>query len=226
VGVLLLAGEMTARTVVANKVAAAVRSALGGHVTVGLGGQPAVVDALTQSIPTLSIHASQVNLCPLKNVTVEATLNDVHRHGNALAVSGSHVQAVLAPQTLGAMLGKGMKGGAAAVTVIPDAAEQLLQVHLGPGGLLSLYEKPELVGNALRFNPVGATIGGMTIPAGMVSQLIGNTTAAQVKLPQLPLGMTPVAVQVISGGIAVTASGAAAEANGNVAGSGSGSTKC
>jgi hypothetical protein len=111
-GVLLVAGELTARAVVANKVTAAVRSALGGHVTVDLGGQPAVVDALTQSIPTLSIRATQVTLCPLKNVTVEATLNDVHRHGNALAVSGSHVQAVLSPQALGAMQGKGAASAA------------------------------------------------------------------------------------------------------------------
>jgi hypothetical protein len=225
VGVLLVAGELTARAVVGNKVAHSVRSALGGHVTVGLGGQPAVVDALTQSIPTLSIHATQVNMCALKNVTVAATLSDVHRRGNALAVSGSYVQAVLDPQTLGAMLGKGT-GGGAKVMVIPDTAQQLLQVRVGPGGLVSLYEKPDLVGNDMRFTPVGASIGGLAIPAGMVSQLTGNTGTAQLKLPRLPLGITPEAVQVTSGGVAVTASGPAAEARANGVGVGLGSTKC
>ncbi|MDT4934417.1 MAG: LmeA-like phospholipid-binding [Pseudonocardiales bacterium] len=225
-GVLLVTGELIARAVIANKVTHAIRSALAGHVTVGLGGQLAVVDAMTQSIPKVSIHATQVTLCPLKNVAVEATLNDVHRHGNALAVSGSHVQAVLAPQALGAMLGKGGGGGATA-TVIPDTAQQVLQVRLGMGGLLSLNEKPELVGGAIRFTPVSASIAGLPIPVGSLSQLTGGkAAAAQVTLPRLPLGMTPDGVQVTPGGVAVTASGHAAEAHGTASGGGLGSTNC
>jgi hypothetical protein len=117
------------------------------------------------------------------------------------------------------------------VTVVPDAAQQLLQVRLGPGGLVSLYEKPELVGNAMSFTPVGASIGGFPIPVGMLGQFTRNSLAgAQVTLPTLPLGMTPVGVKVTSAGVAVTASGPAAEAHGKAGagagGSGLGSTNC
>jgi hypothetical protein len=221
-GVLLLTGEFVARTVVGNKLTHAVRSALGGHVTVGVGTQPALIDAMTQSIPKLSIHATQVTMCPLKNVAIDATLNDVHRHGNAFAVSGSHAQAVLSPQALGAMLGKGKPG--TNVAVVPDAAAQVLQVHAG--GLLSLDERPELVGNTIRFTPAGASFGGFSIPSSMLGQLAGNAAGVQVKLPNLPLGMALDAVQVTSGGVAVIASGHAAQTRGKASGGGLGSTNC
>ncbi|MDT4963875.1 MAG: LmeA-like phospholipid-binding [Pseudonocardiales bacterium] len=222
-GVLLVTGEFVARTVVGNKLTHAVRSALGGHATVGIGTQLALIDAMTQSIPKLSIHATQVTMCPLKNVAIDATLNDVHRHGNAFAVSGSHAQAVLAPQALGAMLGKGKPG--TNVTVVPDAAQQVLQVHAG-GGLLSLDERPELVGNTIRFTPIGASFGGLSIPPSMLGQLAGNAAGVQMKLPSLPLGMALDAVQVTPGGVAVIASGHEAETRGKASGGGLGSTNC
>jgi hypothetical protein len=65
-----------------------------------------------------------------------------------------------------------------------------------------LYEKPELVGNAMTFTPVSATLGGLSIPVGMLGQFTGNNMAeAQVKLPTLPLGMKADGVTVTSGGV-------------------------
>jgi hypothetical protein len=185
------------------------QSLLGGHASIGIGARPALIDAMTGSVPTLTIHATQVGVCNIQNVTVDATLNNARRRSGQLAVSGSHASVVLPPLVIATMLKKRLGSGAQA-TVGLDAARNLLDLQID--GLLQVYEQPTLSGNVLTFTPVSVSVGGFAAPAGITNQLMPKATFQQ-KLPQLPLGMRPDAVQVTSAGVVVTASGQAAQSH-------------
>jgi hypothetical protein len=200
---LVVAGEISVRSWLGNALGTSAQSMLGGHASVGIGTRPALIDAVTGSVPTLTIHETEVGVCKIQNVTIDATLNNARRQNGRLAVSGSHASIVLPPQVIATMLTKQLGSGMQA-TVGLDAAHNLLDLQIG--GLLHVYEQPTLNGNVVSFTPVSATIAGFAAPSGITNQLMPKA-GFQQKLPQLPLAMRPDSVQVTSAGVVVTASG-------------------
>jgi hypothetical protein len=207
VAVLAAAGEISVRTWMGSALRATAQSMLGGHASVGIGARPALIDAMTGSVPTLTIHETRVAVCKIQNVTVDATLTNARRQNGSFAVSGSHASVVLPPQVIATMLTKRLGGGMQA-TVALDAPHNLLDLQIG--GLLNVYEQPALNGNVVTFMPVSASIAGFPAPGKITTQLMPKARFQQ-KLPRLPLAMRPDAVQVTSAGVVVTASGPAAQ---------------
>jgi hypothetical protein len=206
---LATATEISARIWLDSALRASAQSLLGGHAAVGIGFRPALIDAMAGSVPTLTIHATQVGVCNIQNVTVDATLNNARRQNGQLAVSGSHASIVLPPAVITTLLTKRLSSGMQA-TVGLDPARNLLVLQID--GLLQVDEQPALKGNVVSFTPVSVGIGGFAAPGGMTGNLM-QTAGFQQKLPQLPLGMHPDAVQVTSEGVVVTASGQAAQSH-------------
>lgn len=206
---LVVCGETAARIWLGGALRGSAESMLGGRASVGIGLRPALIDSITGSVPTLTIHETQVGVCTIQGVTVDATLNDARRQNGHLAVSGSHASILLPTQLISAMVGKQVGGGGA---VVPDPARDQLVLHIG--GLLDVYEQPSLQGNAIAFKPVSVGVGGFGVPAGIANQVVPKASFQQ-KLPQLPLSMHPDGVQVTSAGVVITASGPAAQTQPN-----------
>jgi hypothetical protein len=119
-------------------------------------------------------------------------------------------------------------GNGTQLALVPDTAQNRLDISTGPAGLLHVYVQPAFTGNALRFNPVSASIAGLPLPGGLgnLPGGLGNkltaSTSLQRTFPQLPLGMRLAGVQVVSGGVALTATGHAAMSQGARSGKGTG----
>lgn len=200
------AAEVSARIWLENALSGATGSMLGGHASVGIGGRPALIDLASGSVPTLTVHAADVNVCKFSGATIDATFHDARRQNGRLAVASSQASILLPPAAIATLL-NGRMGAGMTATVVPVPASGQLDVNLG--GFVDLYEQPKLSNGALSFTPASVGIGGFAAPAGLAGGLTSKAAFSQ-KLPTLPLAMHAQTVTVTADGLLLSASGSAA----------------
>jgi hypothetical protein len=195
----VVAGEFTARQMIEGQIATALRPWLGGPLSVSIGAAPALADLVKGSIGTVSVTGATVRTCKLGDVGVGISFNGVTRHGGNVYVSDSRACLVITPGAIASLLAqRNPQLGTASIR--PDGADGTLAIAVGPGGLLTVDERPSLTGDALRFTPVGGSVG----PGPIVRATF------TVALPRLPMNLAAQAVRVDQAGIVLTAGGGAA----------------
>ena len=200
--------EASARIWLENALSGATGSMLGGRASVGIGMRPALVDLASGSVPTLTVHAADVNVCKISGATIDATFHDARRQNGHLAVASSQASILLPPQALASLLSARLGGGVTA-SVVPVSSSGQLDVRIG--GLIDLYEQPGLKnGTTLIFTPTSVGFGGFTAPAGLAGGLTTKAAFSQ-KLPNLPLALHAQSVTVTPDGLLLSASGSASE---------------
>ena len=199
------AAEVSARIWLENALSGATGSMLGGHASVGIGARPALVDLASGSVPTLTVHAADVNVCKFSGATIDATFHDARRQNGHLAVSSSQASILLPPAAISSLLGTRLGGGMTA-SVVPVPATGQLDVSLG--GLIDIYEQPGLKNGMLTFTPTSVGMGGFAAPAGLAGGLTTKAAFTQ-KLPNLPLALHAQTVTVTADGLLLGASGSA-----------------
>jgi hypothetical protein len=199
------AAEVSARIWLENTLSGATGSMLGGHASVGIGARPALIDLASGSVPTLTVHAADVNVCKISGATVDATFQDARRQNGHLAVASSQASILLPPAAIASLLGTRLGGGMTA-TVVPVPSTGQLDVSLG--GLIDIYEQPALKNGMLTFTPSSVGMGGFAAPAGLAGGLTTKAAFSQ-KLPNLPLALHAQTVTVTPDGLVLGASGSA-----------------
>ena len=199
------AAEVSTRIWLENALSRTTASILGGHASVGIGARPALIDLAGGSVPTLTVHATGVDVCKVHGATVDATFHDARRQNGHLDVASSQASILLPPAAIASLLDARLGAGMTA-TVAPVPATGQLDVRVG--GLLDLYEQPALKNGMLTFIPSSVGIGGFAAPATLVGGLTTKATFSQ-KLPTLPLAMHGQTVAVTSNGLILDATGPA-----------------
>ena len=199
------AAEAGTRIWLENALDGATASMLGGQASVGIGARPALIDLATGSVPTLTVHATGVNVCKVQGATIDATFQDARRQNGHLTVASSQASILLPPTAIASLVDARLGTGMTA-TVIPDPATGRLDVRIG--GLLDLFEQPGLKNGTLTFTPASVGIGGFAAPAGLAGGL-GSKAAVSQKLPVLPLAMHAQTVTVTADGLLLGAAGSA-----------------
>ena len=204
------AAEAVARTVLTHKISSAAGRALSAsHVDAGIGATPALADIISGQIPQVSIKAGPTNLCQLPLVGVSATL-----HGLSTASHGSRGPTVnsidatisLSAATIAGAVARG-SGGREAPAVTPDPAHGLLDLSVGPAGLIEVAERPELHGQQISFVTESVSVGGRPAPDGLAQRFTAGSGTAGRDLGHLPLNLTATAATVTSTGLSVTLHG-------------------
>lgn len=205
--VVVTVGEFSVRAWLGGALRTTVQSMLGGQASVGIGSQPALLDVITGTVPALSIHETQVGVCKIQDVTIDATLDNARRQSGHLSVSATQASLTLPPQAISTLLGRQLGGTQPTVTPMPTQDELDVQLY----GLLDVYEKPTLSsGGVISFAPVSVSMGGFAAPGSLTGQIIPKAKFQQ-KLPHLPLAMQAQGVQVTSAGVVIVAAGQAAQ---------------
>jgi hypothetical protein len=199
------AAEAGSRMWLENALNGATASMLGGHASVGIGARPALIDLAAGSVPTLTVHATGVNVCKVQGATIDATFHDAQRQNGRLTVASSQASILLPPAAIATLLDARLGAGMTA-TVIPDPAAGQLDVRIG--GLFDLYEQPGLKNGTLTFTPASVGIGGFAAPAGIAGGLTTKAAFSQ-RLPALPLAMHAQTVTVTADGVLLDAAGSA-----------------
>jgi hypothetical protein len=195
----VVAGEFTARQMIENQIATALRPWLGGPLSVSIGTTPAVADLVKGSVGTVSVTGVTLRTCKLGDVSVSVSFEGVTGHGGSVHVSDSRATLVVTPAAIALLLAQ-RNPQLAAASIRPVSADGALAIAVGPGGLLTVDERPSLARNALRFAPVAGSLGpGLSARATFT-----------VALPRLPMNLAAQAVRVDQAGIVLTAAGAAA----------------
>jgi hypothetical protein len=197
---LALAGvaEIVAEHVISHRISAAAGKRLTGPISVSIGATPALADAISGHISEVTIHAPSTTMCNLRNVTAEATLTDVHRSHGRIAVQGVSAEMTLTAQTFAGLF----RGTNGAVTVTADPSAGVLRIGIGPGGLLQVEETAQLHGDTIQFSPVGMSLYGRSVPAGLQGMITSRLTVRRT-LSGLPLNLTPRSVTITGAGLQV-----------------------
>jgi hypothetical protein len=203
---LLLAGaEIAVRHAIEGRISAAARSALHSEVSVGIGATPALIDALRGSISTVTINDQDFRTCSLQDVDVDLALHDVTSSGHQVQADSSDALIAITGTAMSSLLAeKAPQLGQVSAT--PDPADNAIAISLGPGGTLSIHERPALHGEALTLSPVTATIGGQPVPPSLMQRITARASFSYA-LPQLPIGLKANGVHVSQDGITLTAAG-------------------
>ena len=203
---LLLAGaEITVRHAIEGRISAAARSALHGEISVSIGATPALIDALRGSISTVTISDQGFRTCNLQDVDVDLALHGVTSGGHQVRADSSDALIVITGTAMSSLLAeKAPQLGQVSAT--PDPADNAIAISLGPGGILSIDERPALHGEALTLSPVTATVGGQPVPPRLMQRITARASFSY-SLPQLPIGLKTNGVHVSPDGITLTAAG-------------------
>jgi LmeA-like phospholipid-binding len=124
-----VAAEAVVRSAIDGRITAAAHKRLTGPVSVGIGATPALFDAVTGQIPTVTIQAPSTSMCILRDVSATASLTGVHRAQDGTAVQGTSADVTLTMQTFTALLSR-----FASAEVTSDPARGQLRIGIGPGG--------------------------------------------------------------------------------------------
>jgi LmeA-like phospholipid-binding len=90
-----VAAEAVVRSAIDGRITAAAHKRLTGPVSVGIGATPALFDAVTGQIPTVTIQAPSTSMCILRDVSATASLTGVHRAQDGTAVQGTSADVTL-----------------------------------------------------------------------------------------------------------------------------------
>jgi LmeA-like phospholipid-binding len=202
------AAELIARHVIDGRIAAGARKDLTGPVSVGIGGTPALLDAVTGRISEVTIQAPSTTMCDLQDVAAAVDLSDVHRAPGGAAAQGVSAQVTLTTQTFAALL-----AGHGNATVTSDPSSGQLQIDMGPGGLLQIQETAALSGDTLEFSPADITVLGRPAPQALAANITSKLTIRR-QLTGLPLGLQPRSVAVTNDGLQITLTAGATTVSG------------
>ena len=197
VAVLWFAANAVIGAAIADRMRSSVARRLTGPVNVSLGGDPAVIDALTNRIGSVSIDAPSTQLCAVSGAHVHIGLTGVRRDGGNAHVDAFHGTVSIPATALTARLG----GGQLQPTVTPNPAANALDVAVGPGGVVQFAMTPRLAGNRLTLSPSSVTLLGRPAPP-QIAQAIDSRASASRPLPALH-GVRPTQVAVTGGGLSV-----------------------
>jgi hypothetical protein len=204
----LAAGELTARHELEDQIAAAVQASVAGSASVGIGATPALADLAKGAISNVSVTVNGMPTCELGEVTLAASFQDVTRNGGQVRVAGSRASMLVPLSAITAALAqRNQRLGLASVRT--DPAGGTLAIGLGPGGVLTVDERPMLDGDTLRFAPGNVLLNGQPAPASLVQTLTAKAAFA-VPVPYLPMNLTARSVQVTGDGLVLTATGGSA----------------
>jgi LmeA-like phospholipid-binding len=191
------AAETVVRSAVEGRITAAARKRLTGPVSAGIGATPALFDAVTGQIPTVTIQAPSTSMCTLRDVSVTASLTGVHRAQGGAAVQGTSADVTLTTQTFTALLSR-----FATAEVTADPATGDLRIGLGPGGILQADETAALQGDAITFRPASMSLMGRAVPPDLQAAIDGKLTIRR-QLSRLPLNLEPRSVAVTGNGVQI-----------------------
>jgi DUF2993 family protein len=189
--------EAATRSAIDGRIAAAADKRLTGPVSVGIGATPALLDAVTGQIPTLTIQAPSTSMCALRDVSATASLTGVHRARSGAAVQRSSADVTLTTHTFTALLSR---YASADVTTDPAAGD--LRIGIGPGGILQVDETAVLHGDVITFSPASMSLTGRAVPANLHAVINGKLTFRR-QLTHLPLGLGPRSVAVTGDGVQI-----------------------
>jgi hypothetical protein len=187
---------------------AAAKEFKAASVSAGIGPTPALLDLSRGRISTVSIDASAADLCQLDGVDVSARLHDVSISAGASGrrISSSDATITLDPAVLATMVAKSLPprlSGLGTPTVVPDPADDLLQIQLG--GLVTLDERAVLADDAISLTLASVAVGSRQIPASALGT--GAAAPHRRTLGKLPLGMSARSVAVTGSGLAINLAG-------------------
>jgi DUF2993 family protein len=195
--VVVVAAEAVVRSAIDGRITAAAHKHLTGPVSAGIGATPALFDAVTGQIPTVTIQAPSTSMCNLRDVSATASLTGVHRAQGGAAVQGTSADVTLTTQTFTALLSR---FASAEATADPAAGD--LRISMGPGGVLQVEETAALQGDAIKFSPASMSLMGRAVPSNLQAAVNGKLTIRR-QLSHLPLNLAPRSVAVTGNGVQI-----------------------
>ena len=216
----VIGGELLARKLVGEAVAAAVRARIGVSPQVSLGTSPILLQLARGRIDDATLHARGAHLGALPAVTLTATLRDVHvTHLTRLqgAIGSLIVDAQLAPGAVRDLLATRRCIDAlpppvrTALTRAPRVVLVRDRVELLPpaGRAVELRLRPQVSRHVLRFRVSGLELAGAPAPAAALAAARASTSCAR-PLGDLPFGISLISAAARGGtlGLAFAATGA------------------
>jgi hypothetical protein len=208
-GLVLVAGlgEAGLRILLRHRISSGAQNVLGSGVDVGIGSRPALIDATTGRIPTVTIRSDSAEVCNLSDVAAAVNLSDVRRKGGQAHASQVNAMITLSGANLSAAAAKVLSSSSSSVLastaltltglkVQPDPAHQQLIMRLGPGGVFR-------IGESVRLEPAPTTASGQAVPSSLIDRFIPKD-GVSVKLDALPLGLEPTSARVTGAGLRIT----------------------
>ncbi|MFG2961213.1 DUF2993 domain-containing protein [Streptomyces sp. NPDC048291] len=208
--------EIVVRHSLEQRITGAAQAQLGGDPSVDIGTAPALVDAMTGSISTVTINDPGYTTCKQGQLGLSLSLFQVTNSGQQVHVQESNASITLPAEGTASRIDAKL-GGRGNASVTADPGQNALVISIA-GGLLTFQESPTLNGSQIQLTPGDVTFEGAPAPARLTHR-IENAGASSYQIPQLPLGLSVKSVGVSNDGLVLNASGGAA-ALGKSSGSG------
>ncbi|MEU4092680.1 LmeA family phospholipid-binding protein [Streptomyces sp. NPDC026673] len=204
------AGELTARHVIDQRVAAAAGRVLGvapDRVAVDTGGGPALLALAHRRLDRVELSGDDVTVGRLTGASVRVRMDGL-RFGAEPAVSATHADVRVPAGSAAAGSGDTRDdgdGGLPVSAVVPDPATGTLRLELG-GGIGRVTVRPVLRDGRVALTVTGAEfLGRDAAPA--VADRIERRLAERAPRGRYPLALRATSVEVTSGGLHVTLDG-------------------
>ncbi|GAA2749634.1 LmeA family phospholipid-binding protein [Kitasatospora cinereorecta] len=200
---LLPAGaELTARHLVADRIARAVADRFGATPDVSLGGRPALLDLLDHRLPGVDLTTADARLGRIPHAVLRLHLDGV-RLGPAPSLTGSRAEVDVPTASIAAVVAD----AAPALTLDEartDPAAGTLVLDLGPGGMVELTLRPSIADSRVTFSVVSLYALGRPAPPEQTAAL---TSRLATPAPAYPLALTPTSLTVTTTGLHLTLTG-------------------
>lgn len=200
--VLAVVADVVTGAVIRHRIADAAGKRVHGDVSVSLGGNPAVIDAVDHSIPSVTLTTADADFCAAHDLTVSATLTGLTKHGATVSVSSSAASIYLSTADLARTVRRRLPGA----TVRAEPATGTIHVLAGPNGVVDIAARPELRSGGLRLQLQSASFLDRAVPASALKRLGGKLSLTRT-WGKLPLNLHPRNVVVDGDGVRVNFSG-------------------
>ena len=206
--VALGAGELYARHTVKNCMAGQFESELGTQVDVGLSAKPVLLQMIDKNAPYVTIDSDDSSFGPAKDMKVHAKADDVkidQTDQSSGSIGSSSADIDWSDQGILSTVQEQSFGGLVS-GVTSSAADGTLSFDVGPAGLAKLTVRPQVQGNTVNLETVGAQILGLGLPTDLVDGIVKTIGDS---LQTYPLGMAPKSLSISDTGLKMSLAGGA-----------------
>ncbi|MGV9566748.1 LmeA family phospholipid-binding protein [Streptomyces sp. NPDC003480] len=197
--------ELTARTLLHDRLATVAGRVLGKGSDIRIDGGPALLDLWERHLDAVTIRSDHARLGRIPDVAVRARLDDIRLNGrHSGTVARTHAEVAVPAASLQALAVA--SGGRLPVTgVRPDPEDGTLTLDLGQGGLAQVTLRPGLKDGRLTLAVDSAEVLGGPAPAALVDRIRG--TLSDRTGAAYPLGLKATALDITESGLDVTLAG-------------------
>lgn len=194
---LVAGGEFFARRQLRSTVSDAMANGLHtSSVDVGIGTSPALLDLSRGRIDQVSLKAQQATVCQVRDVSLDAKVQDVSTARSGGRIGESTLTLTLSERALNDLLATSKSAKDVTATVEPSSGSVRL---VGLGGLAQVQARPSLTGGKLGFTVVSAQFAGHDVQPARAQKLLGGGSGTA--LQQMPLGLRATSVHVTDAGL-------------------------